>query len=788
MMPWLAVVSYALAGLLLAPMAVLAEVPAPILDEPVFAGTAMVGVHSIGIGTTIKVRSGSEDLGSAATPHGAVSVALTRALVAGEQLQAIASTPSGESASSLPVAVQPLPTKLAAPKVSSAATLISGGVCIGASGLVPYAKGHAWNDGESVPIGTGRANEKGAVTIPLHRPLTTADKIRLEADIGGTKSGKSNPALLPVRPIGEPPFNETLPGPVIGEPLRSCERVVALSGLQPGARYEIRAHNTGTIFGPHCAVAPAHNNLVARALEQNQQISAQQRVEAEGLESLWTMASVGPQADRPPAPSFLPPELYAGQQRVHLAHLVAGAELEVTVKPTQDKSKTFIFVIGAAGDFDLGTKLEAGWTLQARQKSCDRWSDVATATVLPAPGTYGPPTLEPPLYPCASLVRIADMLPGAVVRVTADGQTIGSGVAKLISVAPHLQGGQVIAATQTVGDRTSGESNKVVVSSVGESLAAPEIAGDGVGNELASGLHMIEACAAGVTASGVLPGAQVSVFSKDQLFGTTEATAVRTSVPLSVPLRPGMTIRARQNICTVASGDSDKLIAIGKLRVADPSLGQVDLTQAASKPVSRKVPVTAQCAALEKAMITLTSSDPSIVKVKGTGTTALEPGQSNVEFDIEIAARGSVTLAVAAPDYRQTDAATWDLTKTPREFSMVVVDWVKKAGQVAMRREESDVIGDQPYIGTIAPVTDGELLEIVNKTSLSIHLVDNFNMVPYQCGGKLKTVAIIPPGGTVTKSELPWGFQLLHAGKGLNACVTGGGDQFFLDYVYQAKG
>lgn len=80
-----------------------------------------------------------------------------------------------------------------------------------------------------------------------------------------------------------------------------------------------------------------------------------------------------------------------------------------------------------------------------------------------------PPTVNAPLYECATAVTVAGFVPGAKIDIYANGVSlIGSGVSdapwgQSFPVTPPLSAGQVITATQSVGGDTSAPSKGVTV-------------------------------------------------------------------------------------------------------------------------------------------------------------------------------------------------------------------------------------------------------------------------------------------------------------------------------------
>lgn len=93
---------------------------------------------------------------------------------------------------------------------------------------------------------------------------------------------------------------------------------------------------------------------------------------------------------------------------------------------------------------------------------------VASAAIL------SPPTIDTPLYACATTVSVSGFVPGAKIDILVGGTTrIGGGVSdspwgQVFTVSPPLAAGQVLTATQTFGTDTSDPSPVLTVTSYAE--------------------------------------------------------------------------------------------------------------------------------------------------------------------------------------------------------------------------------------------------------------------------------------------------------------------------------
>jgi hypothetical protein len=87
--------------------------------------------------------------------------------------------------------------------------------------------------------------------------------------------------------------------------------------------------------------------------------------------------------------------------------------------------------------------------------------------------TLSPPTVDAPLYSCATTVSVSGFIPGATIKILADGATIGGGPSdspwgQVFRVSPPLAAGAAVTATQTFGTDTSAPSQAQSVLSYAE--------------------------------------------------------------------------------------------------------------------------------------------------------------------------------------------------------------------------------------------------------------------------------------------------------------------------------
>jgi hypothetical protein len=96
-----------------------AEVPAPVINEPLFADAQHLRVHGLADGSEVTITADGEDRGTLVVPRDAAVIPLTKPLKANQRVEAVA-TRGSETARSIPAIVQKVPAPLAVPAVKRA--------------------------------------------------------------------------------------------------------------------------------------------------------------------------------------------------------------------------------------------------------------------------------------------------------------------------------------------------------------------------------------------------------------------------------------------------------------------------------------------------------------------------------------------------------------------------------------------------------------------------------------------------------------------------------------------
>ncbi|MEU6972322.1 hypothetical protein AB0A71_32315 [Kitasatospora aureofaciens] len=236
--------------------------------------------------------------------------------------------------------------------------------------------------------------------------------------------------------------------------------------------------------------------------------------------------------------------LCAGGTSVRVTGLMVGALVTVLENGV---------VLGTAQAFEPSADLDVpaligGGAVTARQELCGYTSpDSAPVVVDPQPAGLPAPVVVPPLFECASRVRVINVQPGALVLVhsAALGAPIGlqyvyAGQAD-IPVAPLLSAGDQIYAVQLACGRTSPRSALVTVQQLG-AVEPPTVR------------TPLTECTRWVWVDGVVPGADVDVYVNGQWQGTATTTTPSVQVGISGSLGLNDAVSARQRICTTVTG------------------------------------------------------------------------------------------------------------------------------------------------------------------------------------------------------------------------------------------
>lgn len=607
---------------------------APIIRDPVFEHSEIIGVFGLENGSHVTVRAGQEEIGDAQAGEELLVIRLNRPLMAGETLTAIAEKDGVQSPTSVDVRVNPLPVPLPAPSAES--VLYIGASCTMVWGLIPGATVRAVSGAELLCETTGSVGNDHTY-LYFNRPIIAEDMVQFEESLGNGQSDQSKP-IKPVIAHGTGPYAEKLPPPHVNEPQFACQHKVGVSQLMPGAQLRIFA-DQATVFD-YCAPITGGAAYINQILKEGQKISAEQAFVAINLKSEIGNEVIVSPPDKLPAPMIWEP-IYEGQRKILIYNLQDSVKVEVQLNGKTIGIPEYV----DQNYFDLGPGLMANMKIRARQGLCNRWSGWSNeAIVMALPQEVLPPTLAHPLYPCANYVRVVEKLQGALVKVYADGGFIGESITGLVRVIPSLTIGQRITATQQVGQKVSNHSVSVKVEKLPDGLPQPNI------QAVACLDDLIDTHVPYMRVGNLLPGARVNIFWNNLLIGAGEAIDQVTDISLSVQPWPGSKIRALQTLCKLTSADSALVTAIGKLRIVDVTLpkGFLHPNDFGTIKVRSRVVAPADVKVL------LTSLNPGVFSVVEPHEIDLLAGQSEIQFKIQAKNIGKADLRLTALNYKQS--------------------------------------------------------------------------------------------------------------------------------------
>ncbi len=405
------------------------------------------------------------------------------------------------------------------------------GQCLWLDGMVPGATVEVKVGG--VLRGSGRADD-GTARIGLSTQTGLGETLDVQQTACGTP-GVVTPLPAPDS-LPLPKGQRILPAPTVQAPLRACQRAVTVSNVFDGAQVFLMqtAGPTEQACFDQSALWFQTNPLVL-----GETVSARQVFPHCELQSLNSSGVVVGPATPVPPPTVVPP-LCAGSTTVLITGLLPGAQVRILQNGAdlgtgEVPDSTFAFEVPA---------LAGGSIVTARQELCNIWSGPSNAVkVDPKPATMPKPIVPPPLYDCASVVRVTNIHPGCGVYVysTLLGAPIGwqqvTTTQADISVSPQLiTGDHVYAVVQGCG----------LISA--KSVAVPVQALPKPG--LPQVLTPVDECMRSVTVANVIPGARVDVYVNESWRGTANAAATTVEVPILFgPLQVGDQVKARQRIC-----------------------------------------------------------------------------------------------------------------------------------------------------------------------------------------------------------------------------------------------
>lgn len=414
------------------------------------------------------------------------------------------------------------------------------GTCLWLTGAVPGAKVDV--DVLGVPRGSGISTD-GNARLGLNPAIHPPDILTARQTACGA------PGVLTIGPKPDPnpgAHERTLPSPTIQGPLQACDPAVLVTNVFEGATVTI--HRTAGPPESACFDATGLWFILSTPLVLGEKVSASQAFPACKIQGASSPQLVVQPTIPVPPPTVIKP-LCAGQTSVTLTDLKPGAQVEIFQSGVS-------LGIGQAPEqttFDFPTPaLLGGSSITATQTLCSHTSVASNAVpVDPAPANMPKPVVPGPLHECGAAVRVMNLHVGARVYVfsTILGGEIGDAQAFAttvdVGVAPLLIKGDHIFAIQIGCGLTSHQSAHTPV------LPAPALHIPVVGSPLND-------CMTAVPVTQVVAGALVDVDVNKAWRGTATATATTVLVPISGRLKVGDQVTARQRLCTMISGFSEK--------------------------------------------------------------------------------------------------------------------------------------------------------------------------------------------------------------------------------------
>jgi hypothetical protein len=334
--------------------------------------------------------------------------------------------------------------------------------------------------------------------------------------------------------------------------LTACGECVALEGLVPGAKVEVRVQGGPTLGSGSSYDGSARLHL-SPPIAAGNVIEAQQ--EACGSPGVVT---TGPPVDviaerlrRLPTPTVQSP-LKECSRAVTVFDVVHGATVTLLRSAGPNLKACFDF---SALYFPVNPALSLGETISARQElpACNLLSADAPVVVVEDNTPVPPASVRPPLCEGSTTVTVTGLILGSRVRLQENGVDIGEAEAAVAGefdfLVPPLAGGSTITALQELCGEWSAPGTSVVVDPGPGSLPTPKVQAP------------LFACAAAVRVTSLHPGVRVYVYSTMLAgpIGEKQVFATEADVPVAPMLIAGDEIFAVQRGCGLVSSMSARV-------------------------------------------------------------------------------------------------------------------------------------------------------------------------------------------------------------------------------------
>jgi hypothetical protein len=420
--------------------------------------------------------------------------------------------------------------------VGFASNLTMCGECVALEGLVPGATVEVRVQGGAT-LGAGLSYD-GSARLYLGPPIAVGNVIEAQQEACGS------PGVVTTGPPVDVIAEELrrLPTPRVESPLKECSRAVTVFDVVHGATVTLLRS-----AGPNlraCFDASALYFPVNPGLSLGETISARQELRAPCNLVSANAPVVVVEDNTPVPPASVKGPLCEGSTTVTVTGVILGSRVRIQENGV-DLGEAEAPV---AGEFDfLVPPLSAGSTITATQELCGEWSAPGTAVVVdPGPRSLPTPTVQPPLFACATAVRVTNLHPGVRVYVYSTmlagpiGEKQVFATEADVSVAPMLIAGDEIFAVQRGCGLVSSTSARVPVQAV-EELPAPQVS------------RPLYSCVSAVEVTGVVPGARVDVYVEGVFRGTEKTGGTTVNVTVTGTLQVGERVTARQRMCDMVS-------------------------------------------------------------------------------------------------------------------------------------------------------------------------------------------------------------------------------------------
>ena len=530
---------------------------APVVDGPIYAVPGIsISVDNVLPNAEVKVLQDGGEIGHATSSSpGQIWVPTSIPPEAGKKITAtqtytgtatyVGVTPGEASPpSNLAVTVLPIPKELPVPVFQSGINQCSNAALLSnlfQGATLTITQGGNYLGGGLVDYPTQWFTLSGPEPLPGQSIEARQDYERILSPTG------SSPLVAP-EPTGP------LPAPVVAQPLRDCQTFLDMSNMTPGANITV---TNGAYIDTATSPVPSYT-LELPPLTVGLLTAKQSFTRCQGVSSPTAVFHVKKlDVPRPEIGYDLCPTL--GQLTV--TNLLPGEVLLVSAVVEPSGQPSTLHPLGSQGISSTSATvflptlpantvaIQISVTLCGLEPSSppDVRVPVSTST---AP--IGPPELVAPLYDCARLVVVTNAHPGCLVTVFSETATnvlanpvVAAGSELVIPLWNPLVTGEHVQVEQT-GCHASGVSKPVTVQPLPIPVPVPHIA------------RPVLSDATAVTATDVLPGAQVFLYVNGVFRTEAVALANTVSLPIGAPgLAPQQYVEVTQELCGKTSLRTD---------------------------------------------------------------------------------------------------------------------------------------------------------------------------------------------------------------------------------------